>query len=117
MTNLCEGRVNTMTIIYEVNLRVAAAIAEEYLSWLSHHIQEMLTQPGFVDASLYEEVAPENCSTETKEYSYIVKYLVKDLGTLERYFQERAPSMRLEGIKRFGEKFTASRRVLKLLGA
>lgn len=100
-----------MAIIYEVDLKVAQTIAQEYLNWLRCHLHEMLKQTGFLEATIYQEVM-ENDKTEHAVCRYIVQYTVASREMLDHYFEKGAPMMRQQGIARFGDKFTATRRVL-----
>jgi hypothetical protein len=104
-----------MAIIYEVNLKVAQTIAQEYLSWLHDHIREMLQQGGFQAATIYEEIVNE--ATQCQEFSYIIQYTVASREALQHYFDHHAPAMRQQGLMRFGDQFTATRRILIPLSA
>lgn len=44
----------------------------------------------------------------------IIAFRLKSREDLENYFQNHAKAMREDGLKRFGDKFTAFRRVLSL---
>jgi quinol monooxygenase YgiN len=101
-----------MAIIYEVNLKIAQTIAQEYLSWLYEHINEMLALEGFINAHLYEEVERLG---EKGDASYIVQYKVASLSALQHYLEHVAPKMRQEGVNRFAGQFSVTRRILKLL--
>ena len=126
-------------ILYEVNIRVLEEIAEEYEAWLDRHIGEVVTIPGFVSAEWFviaedtdaveieaairesvrlDESIPvdirEAVSNPVRTTLYSVHYRLTDEESFERYLRERAPSMRQEGIDRFGSKFSASRRVMTL---
>ena len=43
-----------MALIYEVNLSVERAIADDFRAWLIEHVQDMLELPGFTDARILE---------------------------------------------------------------
>lgn len=95
-------------IVYEVNLNVDQDIAADYLLWLKHHMQEMLQHQGFVSAELYE-VMDEN----PDQQKWCCHYLLKDQQSLDDYLQNHAASMRNDGIQRFGDRFSASRRIMQ----
>ncbi len=99
-----------MTIIYEVNLKIAQSISDEYLAWLPQHIKEMCQQKGFLSASLYHDLT--SADTNSKEDSYIVQYKVASMADLQHYFDHHAAAMRQQAISLFGDQFTASRRIL-----
>jgi len=98
-----------MTIIYEVRLKIESHFKEAFLLWLPDHINDMLQLPGFISAKLYEEM---ECGDIQKEHDFVVQYKLDSKQTLLRYFDQYAPKMREEGLKRFGEHFTASRKVM-----
>lgn len=92
-------------VIYEVNLEVQPEIAANFARWLDAHIKDMLTLPGFVGAKTY-------AVTETEHPTFCVHYQLVDRAALEAYFQTDAERMRADGLKRFGDAMTASRRIL-----
>ncbi|HEY3643986.1 MAG TPA: DUF4286 family protein, partial [Gammaproteobacteria bacterium] len=96
-------------LIYEVTLDIQADAAVEFDGWLKEHVREMLALPGFHDARILKPEGPEP-GTERR----VVQYTLGSRGELDQYLAEHAPQMREDGIKRFGEKMKASRRVLDL---
>lgn len=97
------------TVVYEVNLDVEAGIAAEYRAWLDRHIAQILALPGFVSAQLMEVREP----VEAGRSAWCVHYRLRDAAALDAYLQDHAPRLRAEGVARFGERFRASRRVLR----
>lgn len=101
-----------MNIIYEVNLKVAQSILAEYVDWLKGHMSDLCQQQGFLSASLFLDIT-EKDNIDSKESSYIVQYKVATLEDLQHYFTHHAKTMREEALARFGDKFTATRRILQ----
>lgn len=97
-------------LIYEVNLTVATEVAADYKSWLQDHIKELLEIDGFHAAKLYERDADEAGGNGE---CWTVHYFLEDRAALNNYFDNYAAAMRDDGIKRFGGKFSATRRVLE----
>ena len=97
-------------IIYEVNLNINREIYSEYKLWLMDHAKEMLQFPGFIQATLLKQ-EQDNVSEQEK---LTIQYQLESREDLEKYFIEFAPKMREEGIKRFKDKFSATRRVFKV---
>lgn len=95
-------------IIYEVELTIAADIAETYLSWLPTHIEDMLQIDGFMSADIEEVLEPVSESTVV-----LVRYSVRSELDLFDYLELHAPIMRQQALDKFGEQFLASRRILK----
>lgn len=100
-------------IVYEVNLDVEEGLAADYLDWLRQHIAEMLALPGFLDAGLAEVLEPARPGWRR----WSVAYRLRDRAALDAYLAEHAPAMREDGLRRFGTRFEASRRVLQPLAA
>lgn len=96
-------------IVYEVNLDVRADIHESYRAWLGDHVAEMLALPGFVSADIFERRDPPPADGRR---ALTVHYRLTDEAALARYLTEHAPRMREAGLRRFGDAFTATRRVL-----
>ena len=97
-------------IEYEVNLDVDTGIVDDYLGWLRLHVAKMLLLPGFTGAALYEAE-----SEDPARRVFCVRYRLADRAALEVYFREHASHMRSDGLSRFGDRFSASRRILRKL--
>ncbi len=98
-------------VIYEVNLTIDQAIFENFLAWLNEHIKKMLTFPGFIEAKLYE-VLPDQAAIQTPQQLITVAYRLDSLNDLQHYLANHATKMRQEGLERFGQHFSATRRIL-----
>lgn len=99
-------------VIYEVNLTVQPRIAAEMATWLREHLKEMLEIDGFERASIFER-RPDDEGVEEEVTLWTCHYEVRDRASLERYFQVDAARMRQDGVARFGDGFSASRRILE----
>ena len=95
-------------VIYEVNLTLEDEIAADFHAWLMEHVAEMLTFDGFRDAKLFR-VEDESFHRLT------VWYTVESRDALDRYFNGAASRMREDGLKRFGGRFQATRRILRTM--
>lgn len=93
-------------IIYEVRVLIEPAIETAYRAWLDAHIREIIALPGFTGAALYAEADPSG------KPCFVMHYQLRDQASLDRYFAEHAPRLRADGLNRFGNQFTATRRVL-----
>ena len=96
-------------IVYEVNLDVQASIADAYRAWLPVHVEEMLALPGFLAAETFERRDP---PPPAGSIALSVQYRLVDEDALQRYLVEHSARMREDGVRRFGDAFTATRRVL-----
>jgi hypothetical protein len=95
-------------IIYEVNLALQNDIADAYMTWLRDHIKEILEIDGFIRAEVFAEQAP---AADVRRI--VVHYHLHNLASLESYFANHAERLRADAINNFGDKFTATRRVLE----
>lgn len=100
------------SVIYEVNLDLDAAIAADYRAWLHEHIAEICALPGFTGAQLFDVLEP---VADPGRQRLCVQYALGDAEALETYLREHAPRLRADGMARFGGRFTATRRVLRVV--
>lgn len=98
-----------MALVYEVNLSVEHAIAEEFRAWLIDHVQVMLELPGFTDARILEVLDVE----DTGRVVFRTQYSLPDQAALDAYLRDHATRMRAGSIARFGDRFSATRHVLR----
>jgi len=95
------------SVLYEVSLEADAEIAGPFDTWLRDHIADMLQFEGFRSAEILDDPgAPPG------RIRRVVQYRLRDALALDDYLANHAPRMRAQGVARFGERFTAERRVL-----
>lgn len=99
-------------IVYEVSIEVDRAIGDAYADWLREHVAQILRIDGFLAAQRYErhDVPP-----DAPRRGFVIAYRLRDAAALETYFAEHAAALRADGERRFGGRFSASRRVLREL--
>lgn len=97
-------------VIYEVNIEVDASAHEEYRVWLRDHVAEILALPGFTGAKVYEVLEP---PPSAGRVGLCVQYSLRDQVALDDYLRDHAPRLRADGLARFGDRFQATRRVLR----
>jgi hypothetical protein len=95
------------SVLYEVNLEADAAIAGPFDTWLRDHIADMLQFEGFRSAEILDDPA-----APPGRIRRVVQYRLRDAQALDDYLANHAPRMRAQGVARFGERFSAERRVL-----
>ncbi len=98
---------NDSGVIYEVSLEIEQDVVGEFDAWLAGHIDDMLTIPGFISARTF---TLEN--TDAGSARRVTHFHLESEADLERYLAGPAAAMRQAAIDRFGDKFTASRRIL-----
>mmetsp|Transcript_22357 Transcript_22357/g.25154 ORF Transcript_22357/g.25154 Transcript_22357/m.25154 type:complete len:118 (+) Transcript_22357:51-404(+) len=98
-------------VYYIVNLEIQKEIEEDFKQWLDAHVEEMIEQiDGFISAEVQhvDLVGAENDDL----VRLACRYTVRDYEALKEYFETGAKKMRGDGLKRFGDKFKASRTIL-----
>ena len=93
-------------IIYEVNVNLEPLIYQEYCEWLKQHVKIMMKHRGFVKYILARNI---------QDNQITIWYHITDMQALNTYLDQHSKVMRDEGIKKFGDKFKASRRILETL--
>jgi hypothetical protein len=94
--------------IYEVTLITDPEIAESFDLWLGEHIEEMLQLPGFSKCNVYDLGDDEQGWTRR-----VCQYHLETEADLSQYLAGPAENMRQSAVEHFGDRFTASRRVLQ----
>ncbi len=104
-----RGFTSVRVSIYEVTLNVDPDIAAEYDTWLKQHVADMLALPGFLSV----EISAIEGEETSRGAGRVVHYRLESRKALDVYFREHAAHMRDAGIKRFGNRVRASRRILQ----
>ena len=94
--------------VYEVDIAVDAAVAEDYAAWLGRHIREILALDGFLGADWFEVEGEETAG----RVRWCVRYRLRDRAALQRYFDAHAARLRGDGLGRFGGRFEITRRIM-----
>ena len=96
-------------VVYEVNIDLDAGIEAEYRAWLVGHVAEIVALPGFTGAAVFDVVDP----AAEGRVGICMQYRLRDQAALQAYLEQHAPRLRADGIARFGDRFRATRRVLR----
>lgn len=97
-------------LLYEVTVNVDPEIADDFLAWLTRHVDEMRALEPIDDAWMYRSIEEDDGVVV-----FVSTYAMADHAAYRRYLEEFAPAMRGDGKTRFGDRFTATRRVLQAL--
>jgi hypothetical protein len=93
--------------IYEVNVRLEKTIEADYRAWLSEHMEQVKQTGGFTSYAQFE------VESEEANYTRIcVHYHALSREVITQYLLHQAPLLRADGMQRFGERFSATRRIL-----
>ena len=94
-------------IIYEVSIMMEPEIETEYRKWLEQHIVEIIGLEGFLGATLHTMLGQ-------AKPALVISYQVIDSPALDRYLNTHAARFRKDAQDKFGNKFVAGRRILKI---
>jgi Domain of unknown function (DUF4286) len=95
-------------VIYEVNISANNDIFQDYYEWLLPHIRQILSLQGFLNC---EVGLVENQSEDNKNHLRI-SYTLDSYADLQHYLTHHAPQLRAEGVEKFGDQFSATRRII-----
>lgn len=93
--------------VYEVTLEIDREVADDVEGWLAGHVDDMLAVPGIIEAKTY---ALEDSDERVRR---VTLYHFESDAHLARYLEGPAKALRQSTTDRFGECFTAHRRVLR----
>lgn len=97
--------------IYNVTINIAESVHDEFLIWIKKHIPEVLATGKFTEARFTQVLVEE----EMEGTTYSVQYTAKTRADLDAYYEEDAPRLREEGMKKFADKMLGFRTELKLI--
>ena len=94
-------------VVYEVSLSIAQDVIAEFDAWLAGHVEDMLTIPGFIRARTFTLEDGDDGRARR-----VTHYHIDAAADLDRYLAGEASAMRQAVTDRFGDRVSASRRVL-----
>lgn len=99
-------------IIYNVTTNIHESVHDQWLTWMQNkHIPEILATKKFTSAKIVKVLIEEEMGGTT----YSVQYTTDSKATLQKYYDEDAPSFRTEALHLFGDKMLAFRTELQLI--
>ena len=85
-------------LIYNVTTNIEASAHNEWLHWMQTiHIPDVLATGKFLNAKMSRVLVEEEMGGMT----YSVQFTIIDRETLQKYYQEDAPRLRDDVLKRF----------------
>ncbi|WP_159949687.1 DUF4286 family protein [Polaribacter septentrionalilitoris] len=97
--------------IYNVTINIEEQLHKEWLTWMETHISDVLNTGKFTSAKLTEVLVDQEIEGRT----YSVQYTANTREDLDAYYKEDADNLRVEAIKKFGDKMLAFRTELRLI--
>lgn len=97
--------------IYNVTINISDEVHQEWLTWMETHILDVLNTGKFISAKLTQVLVDEEMGGKT----YSIQYTANTKEDINLYYREDANNLRIEGLKKFGDKMLAFRTELKLI--
>ena len=99
-------------ILYNVTINIHESVHDQWMQWMQEkHIADVLATGKFSTARMVKVLVEEEMGGTT----YSIQYTTDSKETLQRYYDEDAPSLREEGLQLFGDKMLAFRTELELI--
>lgn len=99
-------------IIYNVTIKVEAAIASEWLQWMQQvHIPEVIATGCFTHAVMVRLLDID----DTEGPTYAVQYHAESKANYNRYIDKFAEELRQKGFSKWGNKFVAFRSLMQVV--
>jgi hypothetical protein len=97
-------------LVYNVTIKVDAAIAEEWLSWLQEeHVANVMATKCFSSYKILRLLDLEDGDGPT----YVVQYKTATKELLDKYLDEFSQDLRQEGFGKWGNQFIAFRTIMQ----
>jgi len=88
-------------IIYNVTINIENSLQQDWLNWMkTDHIPKVLATGKFKDAKLTRVLIEEEMGGVT----YSVQFCAHSRQTLDSYYDDDDDGLRLDGLKKFGDK-------------
>jgi hypothetical protein len=101
-----------MMIIYNVTVKVEAAIAENWLQWLlNEHIPDVMSTKCFADYRVVRLIEVDDSEGPT----YAIQYNADSKSDYNRYIEIHAAEMRQRSFEKWGQRFIAFRSVMEIV--
>lgn len=99
-------------IIYNVTVKVEAAIANEWLLWMQkEHIPEVMQTGCFTEYKIVRLLEVD----DTEGPTYAIQYNAESKAIYNQYIANYAPSLRDKTYQKWGNRFIAFRSVMEVV--
>lgn len=99
-------------IIYNVTVKVEAAIADEWLQWLLHdHIPSVMNTNCFVDYKVVRLLEVDDSEGPT----YAIQYFADSKADYNRYIEIHSSKMQKVSFEKWTDRFIAFRSVMEVV--
>lgn len=98
-------------LIYNVTSNIDESVHDEWLAWMQEtHIPDVLATGKFTEARILKVLVKEEMGGVT----YSVQYYTENKETLLQYYQEDAPRLQQDALKKFADKCVSFRTELEV---
>ena len=98
-------------VLYNVTVNVAADVVKEWKNWMKNiHIPEVLATGKFQEHRFLKMISEH---PDAEGETFAIQYMASDMGALEDYLTNDAPSLQQKHVDKYGEKCLAFRTVLE----
>lgn len=99
-----------MLHIYNITIKVQAAIAEEWIQWQkAEHIPEIMQTGLFEEYKIFRLLEQDDSEGPT----YVTQFFFSDRSKYDQYIQNFASTLREKAARKWGDKFIGFRSVLE----
>lgn len=99
-------------IIYNVTVKIATSIAEQWLQWLKdEHIPDVINTGCFTSATILRLLEVDDSEGPT----YAIQYFAESKSLYNLYIDKYASQMRQKGFDKWGDQFIAFRTVMQVV--
>lgn len=99
-------------LVYNVTVKVAADIAEEWLRWLKTEHAPAIVATGCFDSFRVLRLLDQD---DSEGPTYAIQYHADSAAEYERYGADHAARFRQESFARWGDRFIAFRSVMEVI--
>ena len=99
-------------IVYNVTIKVSAAIEEAWLVWqLQEHIPEIMATGLFTEYKFFRLLEQDDSEGAT----YVVQFFTTSMENYQCYLQEYAAALRQKSFTKWNDQFIAFRTIMELV--
>lgn len=105
-------QITAFCIIYNVTIKVAESIKNEWLQWLKEeHIPEVTGTGCFTHALIVRLLETD----ESEGPTFAIQYYAATKSDYDRYIELHAPLLRQKSLNKWGDRFIAFRSVMEIV--
>lgn len=100
-------------ILYHVTVKIDNDVRQDWLTWMKNvHIPDVMDTGRFESYRITRMISDEDDGT-----TFSIQYTAKDMGAIDQYLSNEAPSLQADHTRRYEGKFVAYRTFHHILGS